>query len=165
MCCHHLSGKVCAGLVCVQVCVHAKVGIYPLCLIAWIMVWILTSTWMTVSNSTTFETSKGPGRHIDHLKGVGVWDFPFSKVCSFVFRQVLAVCFLASLVTAMHAHSKSCLPKGCWENCKTFCCTRLRTARCGNLGYGFLQETSTKNRKTSRQILGKTSIGHAVDSG
>jgi len=82
--------------------VTAKVVIYPLRLLAWIMVWI--HTWMAVSNSTTFETSKGPGRHIDYLKGVGVCDFPFSKVGSLAFSHTRLSCnfFLTHHCCAHH---------------------------------------------------------------
>jgi len=41
--------------------------------------------------------------------------------------------------------------------------TTLQVACRGNLGLGVLQEKTAENRKTSGRILGKTSIGHAVD--
>lgn len=55
--------------------VVAKGYLYPLRFCAWIMV--LIHSWMAVTNSTTFELSKGP-RHIDYLQGTKGCDLPFS---------------------------------------------------------------------------------------
>lgn len=55
----------------------AKGYLYPLRFCAWLMVVI--HTFLAMSNTTTFELSKG-SKHIDYLKGTKLADLPFSKV-------------------------------------------------------------------------------------
>lgn len=57
--------------------VVAKCYLYPLQWVAWIMVFL--HTFMALSNSTTFEVSKGP-RHLEYLKGTKLSDLPFGQV-------------------------------------------------------------------------------------
>lgn len=57
--------------------VAAKCYLYPLRWAAWIMVFI--HTFMALSNSTTFELSKG-SRHLEYLQGTKLSDLPFGQV-------------------------------------------------------------------------------------
>jgi hypothetical protein len=66
--------------------VLAKFYIYPINFFAWIMV--VMHSWMALTNSTTFECSKGP-RHLEYLKGTQPLDLPFSKV-----HQAIRLLFL-----------------------------------------------------------------------
>jgi DHHC palmitoyltransferase len=54
----------------------AKLYLYPLTLVAWIM--LAMHTFFLFSNVTTFECSKGP-RHIDYLQGTQDMDLPYSQ--------------------------------------------------------------------------------------
>jgi DHHC palmitoyltransferase len=56
----------------------AKVYLYPLTLVAWIMLGL--HTFFLLCNVTTFEFTKGP-RHIDYLQGTEDMDLPFSQGC------------------------------------------------------------------------------------
>ena len=64
----------------------AKTYLYPLTFVALIM--LVMHTIFAVSNSTTFECTKGP-RHLEYLKGTSGTDFPFSKGC---FRNLQQFC-------------------------------------------------------------------------
>lgn len=64
----------------------AKTYLYPLTLVALGM--LVVHSFFAVSNSTTFECTKGP-RHLDYLKGTKESDFPFSKGC---FRNLQQFC-------------------------------------------------------------------------
>ena len=57
--------------------VVAKCYLYPIRWVAWIMVFL--HTFMALSNSTTFEFSKGP-RHLEYLQGTKLSDLPFGQV-------------------------------------------------------------------------------------
>jgi len=56
--------------------VAAKLYLYPLAATA--VVILLMHTFMAISNTTTFECSKGP-RHLDYLRGTEITDLPFSR--------------------------------------------------------------------------------------
>jgi DHHC palmitoyltransferase len=56
----------------------AKIYLYPLTLVAWIMLGL--HTFFLLCNVTTFEFTKGP-KHIDYLQGTEDMDFPFSQGC------------------------------------------------------------------------------------
>lgn len=58
--------------------VTSKLYLYPLTLVAWIMLGL--HTFFLLCNVTTFEFTKGP-RHIDYLQGTEDMDFPFSQGC------------------------------------------------------------------------------------
>ena len=67
--------------------VATKCYLYPLRFFAWTM--LVFHTYMALTNTTTFELSKG-SRHIDYLKGTKLCDLPFSKVnCQLFFAQQL----------------------------------------------------------------------------
>ncbi|KAL7575565.1 hypothetical protein ACA910_020140 [Epithemia clementina (nom. ined.)] len=55
--------------------VAAKLYVYPLALIAW-LVWAI-HTFLAATNSTTFEWSKG-ARHLEYLRGTQATDLPYS---------------------------------------------------------------------------------------
>lgn len=57
--------------------VASKVYLYPLTFFAWVM--LLFHTWTALTNSTTFECTKG-AEHLEYLQGTKPCDFPFSKV-------------------------------------------------------------------------------------
>lgn len=56
----------------------AKTYLYPLTFVALVM--LLVHTLFAVSNTTTFECTKGP-RHLEYLKGTKEMDLPFSQGC------------------------------------------------------------------------------------
>ena len=61
--------------------VIAKLYMYPILIIVWILLAI--HTFMAIQNCTTFEFTKGP-EHIDYLSQTKMMDFPFGKggLCS-----------------------------------------------------------------------------------
>ena len=75
----------------------AKTYLYPLTLVALSM--LVVHSFFAVSNSTTFECTKGP-RHLDYLQGTKESDFPFSKGC---FRNLQQFCCQRDTICQRHS--------------------------------------------------------------
>ena len=60
--------------------IFSSIYVWPLALFATFM--LVVHTWMAVTNSTTFEITKGGEGGIDYLQGTKECDLPFSNVSS-----------------------------------------------------------------------------------